>query len=162
VAAAAVVHQHSATGGEGSARKRYLLGRNKVWLLARNYPGAGWWRWLPLVLGYDVAAVGYALATRRDGAALRGRLAGLARLRWALGARGADGRRAAPIPRAGQEADDGRGIMPGSRLAAGDGRRAAGREAASGVDVPLLPVEWPWRVPRRYRHLQALASERAR
>jgi GT2 family glycosyltransferase len=119
VRGAVVVHQHSATGGEGSVRKRYLLGRNKVWLLAKNYPAAGWWRWLPLVLAYDLAAVGYALATRRDGAALRGRLAGVARLRWALAARGA--------------AD-----------------RPAGEH--------LLPLEWPWRIPRRYRHLRSLAS----
>lgn len=173
VPAAAVAHQHSATGGEGSARKRYLLGRNKVWLLAKNYPGAGWWRWLPLVLAYDVAAVGYALATRRDGAALRGRLAGLARLRWALGTRTADERRGAPVrgaaherraalvPLAAQQPDDG-GTTRGSRLAAGAWRRAAGRVGANGVEVPFQPVEWPWRVPRRYRHLQALASGSAR
>src|SRR5207302_8214968 len=140
--------------GEGSARKRYLLGRNKVWLLAKNYPGVGWWRWLPLVLAYDVAAVGYALATRRDGAALRGRLAGLARLRWALGARTADDRRAAPVPGATHEPDDGRMTTQGGRLAVGDGRRAAGRADASGEDVPLQPVEWPLRVPRRPRPLQ--------
>ena len=162
VPAAAVTHQHSATGGEGSARKRYLLGRNKVWLLAKNYPRAGWWRWLPLVLAYDVAAVGYALATRRDSAALRGRLAGLARLQWALRARTADDRRAAPIGRAAHETDNGRAMTPGSRLAASVWRCAARREAASGEDVPLLPVEWPWRVPRRYQHLQTLASGRAR
>jgi len=101
VRAARVAHQHSATAGEGSARKRYLLGRNKVWLIARNYPTPALWRWLPLIVAYDLAAVGYGLATRRDGAALRGRLAGLAglpaaaRARRAWAARGRDGRRPA-------------------------------------------------------------------
>src|SRR5215207_4373834 len=52
VGAARVVHHHSATGGEGSPFKQFLLGRNKVWLLARNYP-ATWWPWLPLVVAYD-------------------------------------------------------------------------------------------------------------
>jgi GT2 family glycosyltransferase len=84
VADAEVAHHHSATAGEGSATKRYLLGRNKVWLVARNYPAAQLWRWLPLVVAYDAAAVGYALVARRETAALRGRLAGLAGLPAAL------------------------------------------------------------------------------
>lgn len=86
VPAAVVRHHHSATGGEGSAWKRYLLGRNKVWLLARNFP-AGWWPWLPAAIAYDLAAVGYALLAHGDGAALRGRLAGLRGLPWALRSR---------------------------------------------------------------------------
>jgi GT2 family glycosyltransferase len=84
VPAASVTHRHSATGGEGSWQKRYLLGRNKVWLLAKNYPTVGMWRWLPLVVLYDLAAVAYGLASRGDAAGLVGRLAGLRRLRWAL------------------------------------------------------------------------------
>jgi GT2 family glycosyltransferase len=84
VPAAVVAHHHSATAGEGSAQKRFLLGRNKVWLLARNYPTAALWRWLPLVVAYDLAAVAYALVVRRETAALRGRLAGLAGLPAAL------------------------------------------------------------------------------
>jgi GT2 family glycosyltransferase len=118
VAAAEARHQHSATGGEGSPRKRYLLGRNKVWLVAKNYPSRGLWRWLPLVVAYDLAAVGYALVARRDGSALRGRLAGLAGLRRAL----------------------------------------RSRSAQDGTPVTLLPPEWPWRVPRRYRHLARVVA----
>jgi len=130
VPGATVTHQHSATGGEGSARKRYLLGRNKVWLLAQNYP-ASLWPWLPLVIAYDIAAVAYALAARRDGAALAGRLAGLVALPRLLRARAANLRR--------DEPSDG----------------TAG--ARSGA-VPLLPPDWPWRVPRRYRHLAAIGA----
>src|SRR5262249_33564855 len=99
VRAARVGAQPPATAGEGSARKRFLLGRNKVWLIARNYPTPALWRWLPLIVAYDLAAVGYGLATRRDGAALRGRLAGLSGLpavgrarRGGAGGRGGGGR----------------------------------------------------------------------
>ncbi|MBX5493477.1 MAG: glycosyltransferase family 2 protein [Chloroflexi bacterium] len=83
VPAAVVHHQHSATGREGSAWKHYLLGRNKVWLLARNFPAA-WWPWLPVAVVYDLAAVSYAVVAHGDWAALRGRLAGLRALGWAL------------------------------------------------------------------------------
>jgi len=137
VSDAEVRHQHSATGGEGSPWKHYLLGRNKVWLLAKNYPAA-LWRWLPLVVAYDLAAVGYALASRREGAALRGRLAGLAGL-----------------PAVGRA----------RRAANGRWRRAATEDAAAGSLAPtedgaaayLLPPAWPWQVPARYAHLRPVA-----
>ena len=35
---ARVLHAHSATLGDASPRKRYLLARNKVWLLVKDYP----------------------------------------------------------------------------------------------------------------------------
>lgn len=81
---ARVLHRHSATGVEGSPFKRYQLGRNKVRLLAKNYPFRELWWGLPLVAMYDVLAVFYALLARRDGHALRGRIAGLAALGDAL------------------------------------------------------------------------------
>jgi len=84
---ARVLHHHSATGVEGSPFKSYQLGRNKVWLLAKNYPfGQLWWA-APLVILYDLAAVVYALVARRDLHALRGRLAGLMSLGPMLGKR---------------------------------------------------------------------------
>ena len=129
---AQVVHQHSATGGEGSPWKHYRLGRNKVRLLAKNYPVA-LWPWLPLVVAYDAAAVGYALATRREGAALRGRLAGLASLPAALRARAATAQRPA--------------------------RAAANTAIATdGTTGHLLPPAWPWQVPARYAYLKRLAA----
>jgi GT2 family glycosyltransferase len=73
---ARVLHHHSATGGEGSPFKSFHLGRNKVWLLLKNYPARELWHHVPLVLLYDAAAVLYALIARRDFHALRGRLAG--------------------------------------------------------------------------------------
>lgn len=98
VPGAQVVHHHSATAGEGSAWKQYLLGRNKVWLLARNFPAA-WWPWLLLAIGYDLAAVGYAVARRRDLSALRGRLAGLRGLGWAVRSRRGGAASAAALAR---------------------------------------------------------------
>ncbi len=84
---ARVLHRHSATGVEGSPFKRYQLGRNKVRLLAKNYPFRQiWWGGAAVVL-YDLAAVVYALAARRDVHALRGRLAGLRSIRSALRSR---------------------------------------------------------------------------
>jgi GT2 family glycosyltransferase len=140
---AQVVHQHSATGGEGSPWKHYLLGRNKVRLLAKNYPAA-LWRCLPLVVAYDAAAVGYALATRREGAALRGRLAGLASLPAALRARAARARHHADTTDPTDTAGD------------------ASRPAPSGAAAQMLPPTWPWQVPARYAHLKPLAARSRR
>lgn len=82
---AVVSHVHSATGVEGSPFKSYHLGRNKLWCIAKNYPSPQLYLSLPLIVAYDLAAVAYGLAMRRDSAGLRGRLAGLAGLRrqWA-------------------------------------------------------------------------------
>ncbi len=77
VASAAVLHVHSATGVEGSPFKSYHLGRNKLWCIAKNYPSPELYWSLPLLVAYDLAAVLYGIATRRDLAGLRGRLAGL-------------------------------------------------------------------------------------
>jgi len=55
VPTARVAHHHSGTAVEGSPFKSRLLGRNKVWLIAKNYP---WPHWLwPAVMAYDVGAV---------------------------------------------------------------------------------------------------------
>jgi GT2 family glycosyltransferase len=74
VPAACVVHRHSSTAREGSPLKGYLLGRNKVWTLIKNYPWPDWLLYLPLILGYDCAAWGYALLCG-DRHPLGGRLA---------------------------------------------------------------------------------------
>jgi hypothetical protein len=74
---ARVLHEHSATLGHSSPRKRFLLGRNKVWLLVKNYPNPWFARNLPLLLTYDAMAATYGAAMQRDGVAWQGRLAGL-------------------------------------------------------------------------------------
>lgn len=84
VPTARVTHWHSATSGEGSPFKSRLLGRNKVWLIAKNYPAPYLYGYLPAIIAYDVMAVGYALLKRRDLSSLQGRLAGLRALPVAL------------------------------------------------------------------------------
>ena len=88
---ARVTHWHSATSVEGSPFKSHLLGRNKVWLIAKNYPPPQLWYYLPLIVAYDAAAVLYALLKYRDLHALRGRIednffqrAAAARVDWEL------------------------------------------------------------------------------
>jgi GT2 family glycosyltransferase len=63
---ARLYHRHSATAKEGSPFKNHLLGRNKVWLIAKNYPAPHIWVYLPLIVGYDLASVTYAVLARRD------------------------------------------------------------------------------------------------
>jgi len=58
---ARVYHAHSATGGQNLTHKRYLIGRNKVWTLIKNYPAARLWVTWPLILSFELAVVLYAL-----------------------------------------------------------------------------------------------------
>ncbi len=78
---ARVLHHHSATGVEGSPFKSFHLGRNKVWLLVKNYPLRQAWAYGFACVLYDFAAVVYALIGRRDPHALFGRVAALSGLR---------------------------------------------------------------------------------
>jgi len=120
---ARVYHHHSATGKEGSPFKNRLLGRNKVWLIMKNYPTPQLWRYLPLILLYDFAAVSYAALARHDLNPLRGRLAGFRSLPTALRKRREIQRR----------------------------RRVTQNDAM----YHIAPVEAPWRVLMRYRHLRS-------
>ena len=84
---ARALHTHSATLGDDSPQKRFYLARNKVWLLAKNYPAADLTRRLPGILFYDTAATLYGMAMQRDCVSLRGRMAGMVRLPSFLGKR---------------------------------------------------------------------------
>lgn len=84
---ARVLHAHSSTLGHDSPRKRFLLARNKVWLLVKNYPTQDLARHLPGILLYDAAATLYGIAQKRDAISLRGRMTGLAKLPRFLGKR---------------------------------------------------------------------------
>lgn len=120
-------HHHSATGREGSPLKNFLLGRNKVWSVFKNYPAPEIYRYLPAILSYDLGTVPYRLLLKGDLHSLRGRLAGLAGLPVILQQR--------------------RLIQ---RLATGAGRRQAW--------ALMRPVEPPWSVLARYRHLARVAT----
>ena len=66
-----MLHAHSSTLGDASAFKRFLLGRNKLWVVAKNMPTPDLLRMWPIVAGYDGLAVGYGVATRGDFASAR-------------------------------------------------------------------------------------------
>jgi GT2 family glycosyltransferase len=70
-------HRASASSGRGSAMKYWLVGRNRVWLLARNATRAQLARAAAGILAYDIAYVGYVAVRDRTLAPLRGRIAGL-------------------------------------------------------------------------------------
>jgi GT2 family glycosyltransferase len=78
-------HLGSATAGRNWPRKRFLLGRNKLWVAAKCYPGAGLRRYLAAIAAYDLAALAAYMIASPPGpvsaearlAALRGRLDGL-------------------------------------------------------------------------------------
>jgi GT2 family glycosyltransferase len=77
VPGAIVHHIHSATSRQGSAFKMRLLGRNKWWVIAKNYPFASLWYYVPAMLALDLAAALVTSIRGRNLAALQGRWAAL-------------------------------------------------------------------------------------
>jgi len=75
VPAARVRHVHSASLGDVSPLKSYLLGRNKLWTIVKNYPAPYLAERWPLIIAYDLMATAYALLAQGRWAALSGRLA---------------------------------------------------------------------------------------
>ncbi len=129
--AARVYHAHSATGGEGSPFKSRLLARNKVWLIAKNYGPGG------RLLAYLPLILFYDLAAVAFGLLARGDAHTLfGRFDGILA-----------LPRVWRK------------------RRAVQALVRSDRGSPwrryLEPLVWPWQVPLRYRHIAALARERA-
>jgi len=74
---AVVYHHHSATLGHRSSRKYYLVGRNRVRMLAKNATRAQLLRRGLHIVLYDLAYVALVGARQRTLAPLRGRLIGL-------------------------------------------------------------------------------------
>ncbi len=72
-------HVYSASGGEGSPFKQFLLGRNRLRMLIRCLPGPLLRECLPAILRYDLMALAYA-ALRGQPAMAQGRAAALAEL----------------------------------------------------------------------------------
>ena len=77
VPASVAYHHGSATAGEASARKYFLVGRNRMRLLAKNATGGQLARWGWAMALYDLAYVAFVALTDRTLAPLRGRLTGL-------------------------------------------------------------------------------------
>ncbi|MGH2841705.1 MAG: glycosyltransferase family 2 protein, partial [Solirubrobacteraceae bacterium] len=77
VPGAVVLHEHSRSAGHRSDFKYFLVGRNRMRMLAKNATAGHLARYWPAIALYDLAYVSYALAVDRSTAPLRGRVAGL-------------------------------------------------------------------------------------
>jgi GT2 family glycosyltransferase len=74
---ARALHAHSKSFGHASPAKHFLVGRNRVRLLAKNATGEQLRRRAASILLYDSAYVAWALVRHRSLSPLRGRLTGL-------------------------------------------------------------------------------------
>ena len=84
---ARVRHIHSGTTGKWSSFKAYLLGRNKLWTMIKNYPAGALWLHLPVIVAFEIGAIFYNLFFQGDTAALRGRLAAMREIAGSLAKR---------------------------------------------------------------------------
>jgi hypothetical protein len=80
VPGAVAYHAHSATIKEGSPFKTRLLGRNKIWLIAKNYPWPQLLWYSPVILLYELMSLGYNFLSGRGFIALKARFEALRRL----------------------------------------------------------------------------------
>jgi len=76
VPAAIVLHHHSVTSRHGSPLKHWLVGRNRIRMLARNADSRDLCRYGLAMAVYDLAQVVHVTVSSRSLAALRGRLRG--------------------------------------------------------------------------------------
>ncbi|MDP2728640.1 MAG: glycosyltransferase family 2 protein, partial [Dehalococcoidia bacterium] len=72
--AARAYHIHSATAGQGSSFKAYLLARNRLWTILKDYPTPQLLLALPAIAAYDLIALLVNLAAGRGRASLKGRI----------------------------------------------------------------------------------------
>lgn len=77
LAQAPVWHEYSGTGGQGSPFKNFQLGRNRPWVILKNWPTKLLLRHFFSIAGYDLAASLYTLF-KGDFQPTRGRLCALA------------------------------------------------------------------------------------
>ena len=84
VPTAIVYHVHSAFWSKQPGRKTYLLARNKLLTIIKNYPWPALLLGWPLILAYDLFSLGYAIWRGQGLSALHGRWDALTHLGWAL------------------------------------------------------------------------------
>jgi len=82
--AARSYHVHSATAGQGSGFKAYLLARNRIWSIVKNYPWPEILSALPIMVAYDFVSLLGNIASGRGGPSLAGRLDALRGIGGAL------------------------------------------------------------------------------
>jgi GT2 family glycosyltransferase/ADP-heptose:LPS heptosyltransferase len=149
---AVVRHAHSGTLGEGSPVKRYLLARNKVWVIGKNASADYLRRWWPVVVLYDVGAAAFGVARQGDWASVRGRLAGLRSLPSVLRKRHTQQEQRILEPAQPPGRAEGSALEPVLNPGVGRARPLDGSPPPS-IDNLLSPLAPPWDVPRRYEHL---------
>lgn len=94
---AVVYHLHSSSFGHRSSLKHFLVGRNRVRLVAKNATARHLLRYGAAMAAYDLAYIAYAAVRQRTLAPLRGRLRGLREWRTYRRA-GSPYRRPLPLP----------------------------------------------------------------
>jgi GT2 family glycosyltransferase len=82
VPTAIVYHYHSATSKQGSKFKRYLISRNRIWTVIKNYPDI--WFNLPQLVFYDTLALVYRIIKEKKLTPLYGRVAIIPQLKKML------------------------------------------------------------------------------
>jgi hypothetical protein len=103
------------------------LGRNKVWLIAKNYkPTRRLLAYLPLIVLYDLAAMLFALVVQRNVHSLLGRVQGT------IG-------------------------LPGVWRNRWTDQALIQSIQGSPWYRHLEPLVWPWQIPQRYRHIVTIA-----
>lgn len=80
VPTARVYHAHSATSRQGSPFKRYLLARNGLWTIFKNYPSPGFWLYLPEIVFYNLLSIIYRVILERSWSPVSGSLAALGQM----------------------------------------------------------------------------------
>jgi GT2 family glycosyltransferase len=119
-------HHHSSSLGHGSSAKHFLVGRNRVRMLAKNASTRQLRRGLLRIAAYDLLYIAYVAATARTLAPLAGRLRGLGE--WSVyRAAGSTGRTDVTLPRS-----------PGIRAALG--RNRVYTTVARTPSAPVLPA----------------------
>ena len=77
---AVAFHLHSATSTQVPGMKSRLLARNRIWMIAKNYPAGFLIAYLPLLLLFEVGALLYLGWQGRFSSSMRGRLEALTQL----------------------------------------------------------------------------------
>jgi GT2 family glycosyltransferase len=89
--AAVARHHHSSSLGHGSPEKHFLVGRNRIRMLAKNATRAQLLRYGPLMLAYDISYVTFVAFTARTAAPVLGRYRGSRE--WGSARKASQGRR---------------------------------------------------------------------
>ena len=86
-ASAQVLHKHSATGQLLNRYKIFLLHRNRLWTIVKNYPSHKLWRTAPLIFLLDIVSAIYQVFCTRSLVSLKARWGALTGIKRMLNKR---------------------------------------------------------------------------